>query len=39
LEEQGMTVAGGSANDFRSLLRAEIRQWTEIARKANIRID
>jgi len=37
--EQGMTVAGGPANDFRALIEAEIKQWTEVARKANIRVE
>jgi tripartite-type tricarboxylate transporter receptor subunit TctC len=36
LEEQGMAPAGGPPNEFRSLIGAEIRQWTEVARKAKI---
>jgi tripartite-type tricarboxylate transporter receptor subunit TctC len=39
LAEQGMAVAGGPANEFRSLIADEIRQWTEVARKANIRVE
>ena len=39
LAEQGMTVAGGPASEFRSLIADEIKQWTEVARKANIRIE
>jgi tripartite-type tricarboxylate transporter receptor subunit TctC len=39
LAEQGMTVAGGSANEFRALIEAEIKQWTDVARRANIRIE
>ena len=36
LEEQGMAPAGGPPNEFRALIGAEIRQWTEVARKAKI---
>ena len=36
LEEQGMAPAGGPPNQFRALIGAEIRQWTEVARKAKI---
>jgi tripartite-type tricarboxylate transporter receptor subunit TctC len=39
LAEQGMTVAGGPADEFRSLIADEIKQWTEVARKANIRVE
>jgi tripartite-type tricarboxylate transporter receptor subunit TctC len=39
LAEQGMTVAGGPASDFRALIEAEIKQWTNVARKANIRVE
>jgi tripartite-type tricarboxylate transporter receptor subunit TctC len=39
LAEQGMTVVGGPAGDFRALIAAEIKQWTEVARKANIRVE
>jgi tripartite-type tricarboxylate transporter receptor subunit TctC len=39
LAEQGMTVAGGPASDFRALIEAEIKQWTDVARKANIRVE
>jgi tripartite-type tricarboxylate transporter receptor subunit TctC len=39
LSEQGMTTVGGPASDFRALIEAEIRQWTEVARKANIRVE
>lgn len=34
-----MTVAGGPASDFRALIEAEIKQWTDVARKANIRVE
>jgi tripartite-type tricarboxylate transporter receptor subunit TctC len=37
LSEQGMTVAGGTPDQFRSLIEAEIQQWIDVARKANIR--
>ena len=39
LAEQGMTVVGGPASDFRALIEAEVKQWTEVARKANIRVE
>jgi tripartite-type tricarboxylate transporter receptor subunit TctC len=39
LAEQGMTVAAGPASEFRSLIADEIKQWTEVARKANIRVE
>ena len=39
LAEQGMTVAGGTPAEFRSLIEAEIKQWAEVARKANIRVN
>jgi tripartite-type tricarboxylate transporter receptor subunit TctC len=39
LAEQGMTVAGGPASEFQSLIAAEIKQWTDVARKANIRVE
>lgn len=36
LFEQGMTVAGGTPDEFRALLESEIKQWIEVARRANI---
>ncbi|MCC6888753.1 MAG: tripartite tricarboxylate transporter substrate binding protein [Hyphomicrobiales bacterium] len=36
LFEQGMTVAGGTPDEFRALLENEIKQWIEVARRANI---
>jgi tripartite-type tricarboxylate transporter receptor subunit TctC len=39
LAEQGMTVAGGPPSEFRLLIADEIRQWTEVARKANIKVE
>jgi tripartite-type tricarboxylate transporter receptor subunit TctC len=38
LQEQGMTIAGGPPSDFRALIESEIKQWTEVARKANIKV-
>jgi tripartite-type tricarboxylate transporter receptor subunit TctC len=37
LKEHGMTVAGGPPAEFRSLIESEIKQWTDVARRANIR--
>ena len=39
LEKQGMTIVGGPASDFGSLIEAEIKQWTDVARKANIQME
>lgn len=39
LQEQGMTVAGGPPEEFRALIESEIKQWTEVARKANIKVE
>ena len=39
LERQGMTIVGGPASDFGSLIEAEIAQWTDVARKANIQME
>jgi tripartite-type tricarboxylate transporter receptor subunit TctC len=39
LERQGMTIVGGPASDFGSLIEAEIKQWTEVARKAHIQME
>jgi tripartite-type tricarboxylate transporter receptor subunit TctC len=39
LEKQGMTIVAGPASDFRSLIEAEIKQWTDVARKANIQME
>lgn len=36
LQEQGMTPGGGPPDEFRALIESEIRQWTEVARKANL---
>jgi tripartite-type tricarboxylate transporter receptor subunit TctC len=39
LAEQGMTVDGGTPAEFRALIEAEIKQWADVARKANIRVN
>jgi tripartite-type tricarboxylate transporter receptor subunit TctC len=36
LAKQGNEVGGGSADDFKTMIAAEIKNWTEVARKANI---
>jgi tripartite-type tricarboxylate transporter receptor subunit TctC len=36
LATQGMTPAGGTPDDFARLISAELRQWTEVARQANV---
>jgi tripartite-type tricarboxylate transporter receptor subunit TctC len=37
LAAQGMTPVGGSAEDFHKLIGTEIRNWTEVARAADIK--
>jgi len=39
LEKEGMAVAGGSASEFGSLIKAEIKQWTEVAHNANVKME
>ena len=36
--EQGMSTAGGSAEEFRALIATEIKQWTDVARMAQIKV-
>ena len=36
LAQQGMAPAGGSPEDFQKLISTEIKQWTEVAKAANI---
>jgi tripartite-type tricarboxylate transporter receptor subunit TctC len=36
LATQGMTPAGGTTDDFARLISAELKQWTEVARQANV---
>ena len=31
-----MTPAGGTPDDFARLISAELKQWTEVARQANV---
>src|SRR5262249_57822769 len=33
---QGTTPAGGSADEFKTLIATEIRNWKEVAQRANI---
>jgi tripartite-type tricarboxylate transporter receptor subunit TctC len=35
-EKQGVSVAGGSAAAFQTMIATEVRNWTEVARAANI---
>ena len=37
LAEQGIDAAGGSPEDFQKIISTEIRNWTEVARAANIK--
>jgi len=39
LADQGVSAAGGSADDFQKRIATEIRDWTEIARVANIKAE
>lgn len=39
LAELGVSPAGGSPEEFRELIAREIRNWTEIARAANIKAE
>jgi tripartite-type tricarboxylate transporter receptor subunit TctC len=36
--EQGLSVGGGSPEEFRALLESEIKQWKDVARAANIQM-
>jgi tripartite-type tricarboxylate transporter receptor subunit TctC len=36
LAGQGMTPMGGSADEFAKLISAELKQWSELARQANV---
>jgi tripartite-type tricarboxylate transporter receptor subunit TctC len=36
LATQGMTPAGGTPDDFAGLISAELKQWTEVARQADV---
>ncbi len=37
LAQQGMSPAGGTASEFRTLIGREIKNWRDVARAANIR--
>jgi len=37
--QQGLSPAGGSAADFARAISTDIKNWTEIARAANIKAD
>jgi tripartite-type tricarboxylate transporter receptor subunit TctC len=39
LAVQGIHPAGGTPEDFQKVISAEIRQWTEVARAANIKAE
>jgi tripartite-type tricarboxylate transporter receptor subunit TctC len=39
LAAQGMSPAGGTPEDFQKVIATEIRNWTEIARAANIKAE
>jgi tripartite-type tricarboxylate transporter receptor subunit TctC len=39
LAAQGISPAGGSAEEFQATIAREIRKWTEVARAANIRVE
>ena len=39
LAAQGISPAGGSAEDFQATIAREIRKWTEVARAANIKVE
>jgi tripartite-type tricarboxylate transporter receptor subunit TctC len=39
LATQGITPAGGTPEDFQRVISSEIRQWTEVARAASIKVE
>jgi len=39
LAVQGVSPAGGSADEFQATIAREIRKWTEVARAANIKVE
>jgi tripartite-type tricarboxylate transporter receptor subunit TctC len=39
LATQGISPAGGKPEDFQKVISSEIRQWTEVARAANIKAE
>ena len=36
---QGVTATGGTSAEFRTLIASEIRQWTDMVRAANIKVE
>ncbi len=38
LERQGVTPTGSTPEEFRHLISSEIKQWTEVAREANVKL-
>jgi tripartite-type tricarboxylate transporter receptor subunit TctC len=38
LEKQGVTPTGSTPEEFRELIASEIKQWSEVAREANIKL-
>jgi tripartite-type tricarboxylate transporter receptor subunit TctC len=39
LKQQGVTATGSTQEEFAKLIATEIKNWTEIAHEANIKID
>jgi tripartite-type tricarboxylate transporter receptor subunit TctC len=39
LAQQGINPAGGTPEDFQKVISSEVRQWTEVARAANIKAE
>jgi tripartite-type tricarboxylate transporter receptor subunit TctC len=39
LAQQGINPAGGTPADFQKVISSEVRQWTEVARAANIKAE
>jgi tripartite-type tricarboxylate transporter receptor subunit TctC len=39
LAAQGISPAGGRAEEFQALISREIRKWSETARAANIKVE
>ena len=39
LKEQGVTPTGSTPEEFQTLIATEIKQWTEVVREANIKVE
>jgi tripartite-type tricarboxylate transporter receptor subunit TctC len=39
LAAQGTTAAGGTSEEFKTLIATEIRDWKETAHRANIKVE